>query len=82
MDAHAVLSHIVRTVIPERCRTAKDDSVRAFYQRALDKPATTIAECKEALGEWVIKNAADGKLRDVAEYVSVSSPQLHHPQQP
>jgi hypothetical protein len=53
--------------ISARCRTAKDDTVRLFYQRALDKPDAIIAKCEDALGEWVISNAADGKLRDVIE---------------
>lgn len=56
---HYILDHLVRHVLPERCR---NDKVTAYYKAQLDDPDATIAECKSFLADWVLKMWTKGTL--------------------
>jgi hypothetical protein len=81
MDPLAVLGHIVYTVVPERCESAKSDTVRDFYKHALTDPESYIQECKGSIATWVLEGAATETLRDPVKYVSCSH-YSYHPQHP
>lgn len=67
MHPYALLEHIVKDVLVERCKTAPADSVRAFYAKQLSDPDATIRECKDLLGDWVLELSSAGKLRNYDE---------------
>lgn len=54
-----ILDHLVRNVLPEKCRNA---TVQAYYQAQLDDPDGTIEQCKGKLAAWVLERWDNGSL--------------------
>jgi hypothetical protein len=73
MNALAILEHIVKNVVPERCHAAKSEQVGSFYRDVLEDSGWAIGECVALVDDWVVERANTGKLRDKVEYVSLSS---------
>lgn len=74
MDAVPVLKHIVETVVPDRCRSAKSEAVGQFYESVTKGPAWAIERCAALVQDWVIEGVNTGKLWDEVEYVCLIYP--------